>query len=445
MDSELDATQYCETADEIALMLETDLEKSTVENLKTWMTESKLQQNKGDRLLKILKPVLPSLPSCSKTFLRTTRATYEVNRSTLKNQEFVYLGLKKGILQHINEDLYQNGDTVDIIMDFDGLSPYRGSIYEAWPGLAKIFHEDDIYTPFPVFIEYGIGKPSMDEEYWIWLVNEINDLQDNGIEINDKSLRVKLKFFVCDTLARALIKRTKGHVGFEACERCTVMGDRESGCTFFLDSDCPSRTDDMFRNLDNPGHHNEVSPFTRIKDLDMINQFVLDPMHLCYLVGMKKLLDIWLKGALSHLKGELCRRLQSIRESVPKEFQRKIRDITNVTKYKATELRFILLYIGPIVFKNLLPQNQYEHFLLFHSACRILTIKKFITKYAHVAKSYLQRFVDTWPLLYGSTSMAISVHNLRHVADDCIYHKCTLDQLSAFSFENYMGKMKRLL
>lgn len=139
---------------------------------------------------------------------------------------------------------------------------------------------------------------------------------------------------------------------------------------------------------------------------------------------------------------ELSRRLEYIRSSIPVEFQRKLRSLNTRAKWKATEFMFILLYYGPIVLKHLISDVQYQHFLLFHSACRLLCMKN-ASEYVEYAKEYLTTFVNTSSVIYGPEFVVLNVHNLCHLADDVANMNCSLFDISAFSFENCLGKMKR--
>ena len=62
-------------------------------------------------------------------------------------------------------------------------------------------------------------------------------------------------------------------------------------------------------------------------------------------------LTVWLGY---RMKEELLKRMEELKQHVPSEFQRKTRSILHGAKWKATEFRFILLYCGPVVLKNIL-------------------------------------------------------------------------------------------
>ena len=86
-------------------------------------------------------------------------------------------------------------------------------------------------------------------------------------------------------------------------------------------------------------------------------------MHLCCLGLMKKLLEYWLTSIVDKKMDNinimmLTQRLINLQSQIPVEFQRQIlQSLTMVKKWKATEFRFFLLYVGPIIMKNLMPQD----------------------------------------------------------------------------------------
>lgn len=110
-----------------------------------------------------------------------------------------------------------------------------------------------------------------------------------------------------------------------------------------------------------------------------------------------------------------------------------------------TELRFILLYSGPLLFKKLLKPKLHKHFLLFHTLCRLLSHNKYALKYSGKAKIYLHKFVKLSQKYYGKKSRSMNMHNLTHLVDDVTNLKCNLSKITCFPFENALGKIKQLV
>lgn len=168
------------------------------------------------------------------------------------------------------------------------MSPFKSGTLQIWPILCKPFCADyDIYKPFLVGIVSSHGKPSfqLTNQFFVPFIEEINDLLSNGFMIGYTKYDIIIKCFCCDIPARAFLKCIKGHGGYSACERCTVVGELEERRVYYTSDIESKRTDESFRNKEDINHHNirETSQFIKIKpELDMINIFVLDSMHLFF-------------------------------------------------------------------------------------------------------------------------------------------------------------------
>lgn len=57
----------------------------------------------------------------------------------------------------------------------------------------------------------------------------------------------------------------------------------------------------------------------------------------------------------------------------------------------------------------------------------------------------MKSFVNESRDLYGPTFISYNVHSLLHVADDCENYSVSLNKLSAFPYENFLGRLKRLV
>lgn len=131
---------------------------------------------------------------------------------------------------------------------------------------------------------------------------------------------------------------------------------------------------------------------------------------------------------------------------VPIEFNRRPRPLYEISKYKATELRRILLYDGVRIFKNILPPNTYKNYLLLHSGIYILSNPTLVQSpiMLNVAQEILKEFVMHSSKLFGKCFVVYNVHCLIHLVDECRNHG-TLESFSAFKYENFMGIIKRHL
>ncbi|XP_029670053.1 uncharacterized protein LOC115239595, partial [Formica exsecta] len=216
----------------------------------------------------------------------------------------------------------------------------------------------------------------------------------------------------------------------------------------FLDENASLRTDSNFRTRENEEHHICISPFENLA-VDMINNFPLDYMHLICLGVMKKMLNLWVKGhQMSRLRAaqiqELSRDIIELREYIPIEFARRPRGINELDRWKATEYRIFLLYLGPIILDKYLNADYFQHFCVLHTAIRILCHPEDCFRNNLYANQLLLYFVKMFKILYGNDNLVYNIHNLIHLSED-VKRYGSLDTLDAFPFENYLKKLKQML
>lgn len=129
---------------------------------------------------------------------------------------------------------------------------------------------------------------------------------------------------------------------------------------------------------------------------------------------------------------------------MPSEFNRKPWSLVELCRWKATELRSFLIYLGPVVLKDILDVTIYKHFLLFHSAMSILLSKNNINSFGlPVAQKLLETFVKYTEKIYDPQFFVYDVHILCHLTSNAEIYE-SLDNCSCFPFENYLSTLKNL-
>jgi len=295
---------FYEVKESVAMLsLNTDDNIDEIEALKSWAIEENINSSSVEKLLKILrKRLILELPKSSKTFLGTTSADYQIiemeDYSTDIAGEFIYMGISVGLEFSIT-NLHEGN--IELIINIDGLPLTRSSGKCFWPILCKIHYIPDVYKPFIVAIYCGNSKPKDLSQYLKQFIAELNYLQKRGINLFQKTFIIKLKCFVADTPARSYLKCTKGHGGYSACERYTIHGVRhvieKTSKVIYPGVNHAARTNESFRNKDDPEHHMGESPLENIKPIiDMTTTFILDYMHLVCIGVMKKLLEMLMYG-----------------------------------------------------------------------------------------------------------------------------------------------------
>lgn len=216
----------------------------------------------------------------------------------------------------------------------------------------------------------------------------------------------------------------------------------------FLSESVPLRTNENFRDRTNEEHHTGTSPFESLP-IDMVTQFPLDYMHLVCLGVMKALLTTWLdRRKIPTLSAETVHKLSDALITsarwIPKEFNRKPRGLQELHRWKATEFRTFLLYLGPILLQPILPKKYIIHFNVLSCAMRILCDPRDCYVNNNYAKELLVYFVQQFKILYEEQYVTSNVHNSIHL-NEAVKTFGPLDGFSAFDFESYMQTLKHLL
>ncbi|KAB0795060.1 hypothetical protein PPYR_11899 [Photinus pyralis] len=419
------------------------LEPSLLVSLMHWCVTFNIPHIAITSLLHILHRFHPELPLSSKTLLGTPR---QVNTTKVGDGQFYYFGLKTG-LSFVLSTISEIKDKIEISFNIDGIPLFKSSNQQFWPILALVKNFKS--KPFVVGIFSGTSKPKPLELFLNDFIEELNLIIHNGFEYNSKVYNISVHSFLCDAPARAFIKHIKSHSGYSSCEKCTNPGKYKDGRIIFETDSFSKRTDSSFLLQQDEDHHTGISPLLKL-GIGLVSVFPIDYMHACCLGVMRKLLCFWLNGALTtrlpnQKVNAISNMLISWKQHIPSDFNRKPRSLSEVQRWKATEFRTFLLYLGAVVLNSNTHKAVYEHFLLFHVAILILSSKHLISKFGcSYANELLNTFVKHCEKLYGSQFLIYNIHILLHLSDDVIKYG-PLDQFSCFPFENFLGQIKRLI
>lgn len=207
------------------------------------------------------------------------------------------------------------------------------------------------------------------------------------------------------------------------------------------------RTDTSFRSRQHPAHHREYSIIEELP-IDMITDFVTsDSLHLFHLGIMKKLLLRWMgerddfefkwtKHDISHTNALLA----NCNRDMPSDIHRSVRSLDCIKFWKGTEFRTFLHYIGPVVLKQTLREEEYNHYLKLHCAVILCSHDKYL-KYLNLAQELFDEYIEENIELYGIESIASNEHNLTHVVDD-VRRFGNLNLIDTYPFENALFGLK---
>lgn len=417
------------------------VEQSSDIFLKNWSLKHNITHSALTELLKWFKckPDISGLPISARAFLNTPSC---IDIEKQGYGEFFYFGLTN-TLKHVIND---NPNLNELYLDFgiDGLPLHKSTNISFWPIICKV-HDLNISTVFSVAIFCGRTKPPL-QDFFSKFVQELSYFKEQGITQNGRKVDIKIRSFCCDTPARSFVKNVKAHNGYNGCDRCSVRGDYSNGRMRFLNLNEPRRTDESFKLKLDENHHKEPNSPLEILNIGMVSQFPVDYMHCVCLGVMRKLLFQWRNGSRLYRidTREFDAYMMHIKNYWPVEFNRKPRSILELERWKATELRQFLLYIGPVVLKNMIPYHVYANFMLLKYAVTILLSAELNEKYNEYARSLLEIFVSHSVQIYGKDFCVYNTHALIHLADDAKKFG-SLDTVSCFPFENHLQKVKKML
>lgn len=431
------------------------LDKSTDTQslIRDWAIKHQITHSALRELLEVLKNRYDSdLPSDPRTLCRTpSHLSSQIKKKC--GGEYYHFGLKNSIQEFLDSLSCVDRSKITSVflkINCDGIPLFKSSGKQFWPLLVQCCIDREMRAasePFPVGIFVGDAKPNNLGDYVKDFVEEMVELRNGGFEYRGARYSVVIQCFICDAPARQFLKCIVSHTGYNGCERCTQHGEYNSHAMTFPELGAQLRTDDSFISRTESDHHKGTSPLVEL-GVGLVTQFVLDPMHLLYLGVMRKLFHLWLKGPLSTRIGTQCKeristKLVELAKFMPSEFSRKPRSLNDLDRYKATEYRAFLLYTGPICLKRSVDENIYKNFLLLSASTTLLSLHS-DPQNLDVAKQYIIAFIKHFELLYGTRHLVYNIHSLSHLTDD-VRKFGSIDKISAFPFENYLGTLKKLL
>lgn len=420
---------------------------NTLQNkLKYWALAHNITLSALDDLLSVLKVFHPDITVSGRSLLHTPRTTKSID---LQNGKFTYFGIRNQLILRLQNEPCSTILNLDLDFNCDGLPLFKSNSYiGVWPILCRSLSLQSLHKPFIVALFTGKGKPEPINLYLQDLIQELDDILHSAIEIGQKVFKLRIRSIICYAPARAFLKCCVSHNAKHGCEKCNIEGEyinhKMIPCT-----NSQLRTKETFNEQLYEEHHKGVSPLLNL-DLDLVNQFPLDSMHLIYLGVMKKLLTLWVLKGKPPFKlpaisiNSLSDKLISMSPYIPHEFSRKPRTLLDLNRWKATEFRLFLLYVGPISLINILPKRLYDHFLMLHVGITILSNNNHISKHIDFAEEVLYKFVKYVENSYGKEVMTYNMHSLIHLVAD-VRTLGNVNTISCFPFENYLGKLKTLV
>lgn len=320
-------------------------------SLRYWASTFSVSLAALSALLSILRMFHPELPTDARTILKT-----QTHVSTIKMEggEYYHFGLAKGILSCLKSlILPEQLKIVKVQFNLDGLPLFKSCTLQFCLILA-IVNCDYTKHPFLIGLYCGMKKPKCIFEFLKPFIDDLADVLMDGIVYNGQNILVEVSSFVCDAPARAFVKIIKSHNGYSGCDKCVQVGEWQNKMTY-PETDAKLRTDSDFNHMIDEDHHlnQKLSPLAGL--VKMVTMFPLDYMHLCCLGVTRKLLNSWIRGKATTTRlstqtvADISEKLKLLSSYTPVEFSWKPRGLSEIDRWKATELRSFMLYTGPVI------------------------------------------------------------------------------------------------
>ena len=291
----------------------------------------------------------------------------------------------------------------------------------------------------------GSEKPPLND-FLEDLVAELNILTSVGMTIQGILFKFKKVLFVCDAPARAWICGIKGHNAKHACNWCNSVGKHDYNRIVQSSTIGVSRTNINY-GLFQESNQVIISPLSKISTIGLYSDFPVDYQHAVCLGVCRKLFQLYFGVGKKRVNNDNIRilsdKIMEIAKYTPAEFQRRPRRIdTELAHFKATEFRLFLLYLGPYLFKKVLPDDLYKHFLLLHFAIYTMSSAKYCKVYLTQAYRCVEILVLEISKHFHPKNISYNMHAILHLAEFVNMYGC-LNNFSTFEFENYLGSLKQ--
>lgn len=267
------------------------------------------------------------------------------------------------------------------------------------------------------------------------LVPQLKSLEMEGfmwtdIEGNSHQTRVYTILCVADAPMRASVQQMKQYNGYFGCGICEHPASRYDGRTVYPHKDnvnlrSSSETVWISGNL----HHlnsaerkgiKGVCALNTLSRFDVIRSVPPDYLHSVLLGVMRFLMNLWFSttnhGKPWYLGNHITRIDEFLLNVKPtNDIRRCPRSLKELKFWRASEYKYFLLYWGPIILRDVLPNDFYNHFMLLSTSIYTFLFDNPTKEDIDSAAFNLISFSCNMEGLYGQSNATYNNHLLLHI------------------------------
>ena len=270
-------------------------------------------------------------------------------------------------------------------------------------------------------------------------------------------VKVHLLGIIGDNPGRSKGLNIHQHNGFYACFKCLQKGTRYQHKTVYTYAPTARpRTPAIYEAQVKETLKIQAS-FEGVKDSTPFSTLttlpdgeIVDPLHAIYEGTFYALHQLWFNSTswekdyylgTSTIRDTINSILQKVKW--PTEYPRLRREIQQFAFFTASEYKNYMHHISIFIYKNILPEKFYDHYLLYVLFVRILSKPSISNANIVYASELIHRFVSEFKDLYGTENMTFNLHCHLHLPMQVLKFG-GFDKLNVFPLEGYFKTCRAL-
>lgn len=307
---------------------------------------------------------------------------------------------------------------------------------------------NEIFAPF-------VSEMQHLEQHGFWREN--HGMPTAAQEQPMRRSRIIMRAFVCDPIAAALLSCCVLPTNTRGCIKCSVVGKLTTfpGGTIHIKHVAPvtypaiapdelRRVDDDFRKVLDGRFHLARPLIDRLATAGVCSSVVLDYKHTICGGVMRRLWMLWTCGKLEHRLNKktlerITLHLDEFAKNLPRDVRHGPKSLADWENWTPYDWRQFLLFYGPVVLAQTLPNYMYTHFLSLYLGTRMMIGDRAVLN-ASIIGFLLRRFVGDFVLIYGEGQVDYNIHALLHV-EDAVKTFGPMDDISGFGYDSLLNTM----